>query len=120
MKPQFIVQIQRLRSAQIRYSKLRKCANNIGLYLHLVFSKKRAASPQQDDLGLFGPPSGQGAGGGARTRDRKVPADLRADLLATVPPTPLLRLSVAIFIYCTAVIRLTLLQYSESPTSFFA
>ncbi|GFO13388.1 serine/threonine-protein kinase 32c [Plakobranchus ocellatus] len=37
---------------------------------------------------LSGPPSGQGAGGGARTRDRMVPADLRADSLATVPPKP--------------------------------
>ncbi|GFO35923.1 hypothetical protein PoB_006242800 [Plakobranchus ocellatus] len=47
------------------------------------------ASPQQGDLRLSGPPSGQDAGGGARTRDRRVPADLRADSLATVPPTPL-------------------------------
>ncbi|GFO12485.1 hypothetical protein PoB_003899000 [Plakobranchus ocellatus] len=46
------------------------------------------ASPQQGDLRLSGPPSGQGADGGARTRDRKVPADLRANSLATVPPTP--------------------------------
>ncbi|GFN78078.1 hypothetical protein PoB_000458400 [Plakobranchus ocellatus] len=46
------------------------------------------ASPQQGDFRLSGPPSGQGAGGGARTRDRRVPADLRADSLATVPPTP--------------------------------
>ncbi|GFO43926.1 hypothetical protein PoB_007043100 [Plakobranchus ocellatus] len=46
-------------------------------------------SPQQGYLRLSGPPSGQGAGGGARTRDRRVPADLRADSLATVPPTPL-------------------------------
>ncbi|GFN86396.1 hypothetical protein PoB_001290200 [Plakobranchus ocellatus] len=45
-------------------------------------------NPQQGDLRLSGPPSGQGAGGGARTRDRRVPADLRADSLATVPPTP--------------------------------
>ncbi|GFN89545.1 hypothetical protein PoB_001605100 [Plakobranchus ocellatus] len=44
--------------------------------------------PQQDDLRLSDPPSGQDAGAGARTRDRKVPADLRADLLASVPPTP--------------------------------
>ncbi|GFO42539.1 hypothetical protein PoB_006904400 [Plakobranchus ocellatus] len=29
---------------------------------------------------------GQGAGGGARTRDRRVPANLRVDSLATVPP----------------------------------
>ncbi|GFO50650.1 hypothetical protein PoB_007715500 [Plakobranchus ocellatus] len=44
--------------------------------------------PQQGDLRLSGPPSGQGAGGGARTRDRRVPADLRADSLATETPTP--------------------------------
>ncbi|GFO48836.1 hypothetical protein PoB_007534100 [Plakobranchus ocellatus] len=40
-------------------------------------------SPQQGDLRLLGPPSGQGAGSGARTHYRKVPADLRADSLAT-------------------------------------
>ncbi|GFO38943.1 hypothetical protein PoB_006544800 [Plakobranchus ocellatus] len=39
-------------------------------------------SPQQGDLRLSGPPSGQGASGRARTRDRRAPADLRADLLA--------------------------------------
>ncbi|GFO37359.1 hypothetical protein PoB_006386400 [Plakobranchus ocellatus] len=55
--------------------------------------RKRAekARPQQGDLRLLGPPLGRGADGGARTRDRKVPADLRADLQATVPPTPLAR-----------------------------
>ncbi|GFN82874.1 hypothetical protein PoB_000938000 [Plakobranchus ocellatus] len=47
-----------------------------------------AASPQQGDLRLSSSPSGQDAGGGARTRDRRVPADLRADSLATMPPTP--------------------------------
>ncbi|GFO45431.1 hypothetical protein PoB_007193600 [Plakobranchus ocellatus] len=46
------------------------------------------ASPQQGDLRLSGPPSGQGAGGGAWNCDRRVPADLRADSLATVPPSP--------------------------------
>ncbi|GFO28662.1 hypothetical protein PoB_005516700 [Plakobranchus ocellatus] len=46
------------------------------------------ASQQQGDLRLSGSPPGQDAGGGARTRDRRVPADLRADSLATVPPTP--------------------------------
>ncbi|GFO19663.1 hypothetical protein PoB_004616800 [Plakobranchus ocellatus] len=30
---------------------------------------------------------GQGAGGAARSRDRRVPADILADSLATVPPT---------------------------------
>ncbi|GFN93088.1 hypothetical protein PoB_001959400 [Plakobranchus ocellatus] len=42
------------------------------------------SSPQQGDLRLSGPPSGQGANGGAQIRDRKVSADLRADSLATV------------------------------------
>ncbi|GFO36416.1 hypothetical protein PoB_006292100 [Plakobranchus ocellatus] len=37
------------------------------------------ASPQQGGLRLLGPPSGQGAGGGARTRVRRVPADLRSN-----------------------------------------
>ncbi|GFN76698.1 hypothetical protein PoB_000320400 [Plakobranchus ocellatus] len=32
--------------------------------------------------------TGRGADGGARTRDRRVPADLRADSQATLPPTP--------------------------------
>ncbi|GFN82955.1 hypothetical protein PoB_000946100 [Plakobranchus ocellatus] len=39
--------------------------------------------------GLLGPPSGQGAGSRAQTHDRRVPADLRADSLTTVPQTPL-------------------------------
>ncbi|GFO00929.1 hypothetical protein PoB_002743400 [Plakobranchus ocellatus] len=47
------------------------------------------ASPQQGDLRLSGPPSGQGAHGRARIRDRRIPADLRADSLSTVPPMPL-------------------------------
>ncbi|GFN76915.1 hypothetical protein PoB_000342100 [Plakobranchus ocellatus] len=47
------------------------------------------ASPQQGDLRLSGLPSRLGTSGGARTRDRRVPADLRADSLATEPPTPL-------------------------------
>ncbi|GFO10042.1 hypothetical protein PoB_003654700 [Plakobranchus ocellatus] len=41
------------------------------------------ASPQQGNLRLSGPPLGQGAGGGARTSDRRVPVDFRADSLAT-------------------------------------
>ncbi|GFO26288.1 hypothetical protein PoB_005279300 [Plakobranchus ocellatus] len=45
------------------------------------------ASPQQGDLRLSGPPSGHGASGGAKTRDRRIPADLRADTLATEPLT---------------------------------
>ncbi|GFN89470.1 retrovirus-related pol polyprotein from type-2 retrotransposable element r2dm [Plakobranchus ocellatus] len=45
-------------------------------------------SADQDELRLSGPPSGQGASHVARTRDRRVSANLRADSLATVPPTP--------------------------------
>ncbi|GFO22938.1 hypothetical protein PoB_004944300 [Plakobranchus ocellatus] len=41
-------------------------------------------SPQQGDFRLSGLPSGEDAGGGARTRDRKIPADIRADSLATL------------------------------------
>ncbi|GFN75958.1 hypothetical protein PoB_000246400 [Plakobranchus ocellatus] len=55
---------------------------------HVGFGFVYIASPQQGDLRLSGPPSGQGAGGGARTRDRRVNADLRADSQATVPSTP--------------------------------
>ncbi|GFO09521.1 hypothetical protein PoB_003602600 [Plakobranchus ocellatus] len=46
------------------------------------------ASPQIADFRLSGTPSGEGAGGWASTRDRRVPADLRVDSLATVPPRP--------------------------------
>ncbi|GFO25759.1 craniofacial development protein 2-like [Plakobranchus ocellatus] len=55
---------------------------------HSDFKPINRASPQQGDLRLSGPPSGQGAGSGARTCDRKVPADLRADSQATVLPMP--------------------------------
>ncbi|GFO17374.1 hypothetical protein PoB_004387900 [Plakobranchus ocellatus] len=58
----------------------------LSLTLFDVLGKKKfwnEASPHQGDLRLSGPPSGQGAGGGARTRDRKVPADHRADSLAS-------------------------------------
>ncbi|GFO33952.1 sodium-coupled monocarboxylate transporter 1 [Plakobranchus ocellatus] len=41
---------------------------------------------KEGDLRLLGPPSGQGAGRGARTRDRRVPPDLRSDSLATASP----------------------------------
>ncbi|GFO09768.1 hypothetical protein PoB_003627300 [Plakobranchus ocellatus] len=56
--------------------------------LYLISYVERLASPQQGDLRLSGPPSGQGASSGARTCDRRVPADLRADSQATVLPTP--------------------------------
>ncbi|GFO43758.1 hypothetical protein PoB_007026300 [Plakobranchus ocellatus] len=46
------------------------------------------ANPQQDDLRLSGPPSGPGASSEARTCNRRVPADLSADSLTTVPLTP--------------------------------
>ncbi|GFO48971.1 hypothetical protein PoB_007547600 [Plakobranchus ocellatus] len=55
------------------------------LKLHLLF---HIASPQQGDLRPVGPPSGLDADSGARTHDSRVPADLRADSLITVPPVP--------------------------------
>ncbi|GFO45033.1 hypothetical protein PoB_007153800 [Plakobranchus ocellatus] len=64
-----------------------------------VYRSCEEASPQQGDLRLSGPPSGQGAGGGARTCDRGVPADLRADSLATVPATPPSSLRNGVFLY---------------------
>ncbi|GFO33092.1 hypothetical protein PoB_005959700 [Plakobranchus ocellatus] len=63
------------------------------------FAKERSGSSALIPFltqGLCVPPvqnkviSGQGAGCWARTRDRRVPVDLRADSLAIVPPTPLL------------------------------
>ncbi|GFO28502.1 hypothetical protein PoB_005500700 [Plakobranchus ocellatus] len=47
-----------------------------------------SARHQNDDLRLLGPLSGQGVGGRARTPDRRVPANLRAESLSIVPPTP--------------------------------
>ncbi|GFO13169.1 hypothetical protein PoB_003967400 [Plakobranchus ocellatus] len=47
------------------------------------------ASLQQSDLRLLGHLSDQGTGSGARNCAGRVPADLRADLLATVQPMPL-------------------------------
>ncbi|GFN96167.1 hypothetical protein PoB_002267300 [Plakobranchus ocellatus] len=42
------------------------------------------------DLGISPCPAilSRGAGGVARTRDKRIPADSRADSLASVPPTP--------------------------------
>ncbi|GFN75785.1 hypothetical protein PoB_000229100 [Plakobranchus ocellatus] len=50
---------------------------------------RQRKSSQQDDLRFSGPPSCRGADSGAEIRDRRVPADLRADSLATVPPASL-------------------------------
>ncbi|GFN78646.1 hypothetical protein PoB_000515200 [Plakobranchus ocellatus] len=47
-----------------------------------------AANSQRGDLRLSGSPSGHGAGGVDRSRERRIPTDLRANSLATVPPTP--------------------------------
>ncbi|GFO07796.1 hypothetical protein PoB_003430100 [Plakobranchus ocellatus] len=54
----------------------------------MTLSRRKQFDPQQDDPRLSGSPPDQGPGGGARTRDRRVPANLRADSLATMPPTP--------------------------------
>ncbi|GFO19010.1 hypothetical protein PoB_004551500 [Plakobranchus ocellatus] len=59
----------------------------------------KGPSPQQGNLRLSGPPSDQGIGGGARTRGRWVPADLRGDSLASLPPTPLLYPAGAVILF---------------------
>ncbi|GFO49931.1 hypothetical protein PoB_007643600 [Plakobranchus ocellatus] len=53
-----------------------------------LFKTSRQLKLKQSYLRLSGPPSDRGAGGEARTRDRRVPAGFRADPLVTVPPTP--------------------------------
>ncbi|GFO46167.1 hypothetical protein PoB_007267200 [Plakobranchus ocellatus] len=59
---------------------------NLGHFCDLM----SVLGPQQGDLRLSGPPPGRDASGGARTSDKRVPADLRADSLATEPPKPAL------------------------------
>ncbi|GFN89030.1 hypothetical protein PoB_001553600 [Plakobranchus ocellatus] len=44
---------------------------------------------QRGDFRLSGSPSGQGVVAGTQTRDRKVPPDLRTDLLVTLAETAL-------------------------------
>ncbi|GFO48347.1 hypothetical protein PoB_007485200 [Plakobranchus ocellatus] len=69
--------------------RFRACSTDIQNRTNNYSALSRWDHPQQGDLRLSGPPSGQGAGGRARTRDRWIPADLRADSLPTAPPTPL-------------------------------
>ncbi|GFO13878.1 hypothetical protein PoB_004038300 [Plakobranchus ocellatus] len=59
--------------------------NNQGLATGSPMPRPSTTSPQQGDRRLSGPPSGQGAGGGARIRNRGVTVDLRTDSLATEP-----------------------------------
>ncbi|GFO27592.1 hypothetical protein PoB_005409700 [Plakobranchus ocellatus] len=47
-----------------------------------------AVACHQDDLRVLSPPSDQGIDAGAPTRDSRIPAELMADSLLTVPPTP--------------------------------
>ncbi|GFO02174.1 hypothetical protein PoB_002867900 [Plakobranchus ocellatus] len=68
-----------------------KNCQDLHSYFLDAWTKKRTPfylNPQQGDLRLLGTPSGQGACGMARTRDRMVPIDLRADWLTTEPQTP--------------------------------
>ncbi|GFO08815.1 hypothetical protein PoB_003532000 [Plakobranchus ocellatus] len=61
------------------------------LYTHIFLPGSgfvHKACAQEDDLRLSGPPSGQVAR--AQTHDRKIPVDLSAGLLTTVPPSPCL------------------------------
>ncbi|GFO12286.1 hypothetical protein PoB_003879100 [Plakobranchus ocellatus] len=50
--------------------------------------RKKGRKGEGGGAELSVPPSGQGAGGGTRTSDRRIPADIRADSLAIVPPPP--------------------------------
>ncbi|GFN83409.1 hypothetical protein PoB_000991500 [Plakobranchus ocellatus] len=52
-----------------------------------MIESNRFRRPQQGDSKLSDPPSSHGAGSGARTRDRRVTADLRADSLSIVTLT---------------------------------
>ncbi|GFO46729.1 hypothetical protein PoB_007323400 [Plakobranchus ocellatus] len=52
------------------------------VWFGLVFSYSQSSTRLSD------PPLNQGTGGGVQPRDRRVPADLRVDLLPTVPSTP--------------------------------
>ncbi|GFO17990.1 hypothetical protein PoB_004449500 [Plakobranchus ocellatus] len=67
-------------SHQEAKSEMMRAGNEVDLY---VSSQSTTRLSQ-----AFRPSVRPGAGGGARTRDRRVPVDLRADSLATVPPTP--------------------------------
>ncbi|GFO01870.1 dyslexia-associated protein kiaa0319-like protein [Plakobranchus ocellatus] len=82
--------------------------------------------PQQGDLRLSGPPSGQGAGGGARTRDRGVPADLRAGSLSSATDAPVVMKSREnVTLYClplemnTSTLLLLLFYTMEKPLSLW-
>ncbi|GFO02159.1 cathepsin d [Plakobranchus ocellatus] len=57
-------------------------------FMRAYYTKFDLGGCRHDDLRLSDPPSGQSACGGARTRNRRVPADLRADSQSTVPPSP--------------------------------
>ncbi|GFN76968.1 hypothetical protein PoB_000347400 [Plakobranchus ocellatus] len=57
-------------------------------HVHLEMWVLYIFSLQLGDFRLSGTPSGQGASDGVRTRERNVPADLRADWLSTVPRRP--------------------------------
>ncbi|GFO45975.1 hypothetical protein PoB_007248000 [Plakobranchus ocellatus] len=54
-----------------------------------VLNTAKKPSLQKGDRRLSSLTSGQGAGVGTRTSDKRVPADLKADSLATVPLTPI-------------------------------
>ncbi|GFO21474.1 hypothetical protein PoB_004797900 [Plakobranchus ocellatus] len=57
------------------------------LMLSKAHEKGRLRTWAERTARLSCPPSGQGAGGGARICDRRVPTDLRVDSLSTAPPT---------------------------------
>ncbi|GFN78890.1 hypothetical protein PoB_000539600 [Plakobranchus ocellatus] len=75
-------------SGQDACSRLRADSLAVSHQHSFTYWQKDGRPSIKGNLRLSGPPSGQGAGGGARNRERNVPADLRADSLVTVPPMP--------------------------------
>ncbi|GFN95118.1 hypothetical protein PoB_002162400 [Plakobranchus ocellatus] len=56
--------------------------------IHTLIANPLQSCPPQDDLRLSGPPSCQGANYVIRTRDKRVPVDIKTSLPSTGPPTP--------------------------------
>ncbi|GFO34157.1 hypothetical protein PoB_006066200 [Plakobranchus ocellatus] len=82
-------------SKNYQYTRPVRRTVNAFKYLRKLNDTKRVSSPKpvfnQHHISTLRPVlnkviSGQGAGGGARTRDRRVPADLRVDSLTPTPP----------------------------------
>ncbi|GFO21662.1 hypothetical protein PoB_004816700 [Plakobranchus ocellatus] len=68
----------------------------------------KVTSPQRGDLRVSGPPSGQGADGRPRTRDRRVPADQERIRYPRCHRRPSLSEKKGVFLSCDELIARTL------------